>query len=112
MSLLTHAQVCGITGEEAPLTPEDVRLTVDQAYAGERAELALAGDPQVREPDWGCGGMINDHLFLCCISDGRGLWVRIVEYRGDRQVARAGHVPWRTADEVLRHRAAEQQTLF
>jgi hypothetical protein len=93
---LTPAEAIGITGTEPPLTDADIRLTVRRAYSVARAELALAGDPRARYSSWGTAGE-QDGIFLACMSDGRGLWAHITDTHG----ARAGHIPWRTAEALL-----------
>ena len=109
--LLTHAEVCGITGREDPLIDADIRFAVHTAYSPWRAKAALTGRPDARESDWGCAGRY-DHRHLVCGSDGRGLWVRVIDYSSDRRAERAGHIPWRTAEAVLKEREAGQQSLF
>lgn len=93
MSLLTTAQVCGITGHENPLTEADVHAVVWRAYSPGRAELALAGRPGGRGSMWGRTG-VHDGVFISCMSDGNGIWARID--------GRAGHITWPRAERVLR----------
>lgn len=95
--LLTPAETCGITGDEAPLTADDIDRLARRFYTPERAADAITG----RHPDWArpspAGGAGGGRRYT---TDRRGIWVRI---HGDPP--RAGHVPWRDLEAVLTRHA-------
>jgi hypothetical protein len=113
--VLTQAEVLGITGDEPPLTDADIHTAVTYALSGWRGEWLLDGGDRahyVRTQEGGCAGWPTDH---CSISVGRGrrgLLVCIREHPEGRDnpirprpapaTVRTGHIPWRTAEVILR----------
>ncbi|MFE9099774.1 hypothetical protein [Actinomadura geliboluensis] len=94
--LLTAAEVIGITGNEPPLTPDDVDAIARRYYSPDRAAAVLTGDRE-RALDTSCGGGNSEMFFM---ADQRGLWAH-----AGNDPRRAGHIPWRDLEAVL-HRNA------
>lgn len=94
--LLTAAEVIGITGTEPPLTPADVTAVARRYYTPERAAAVFARDRD-RSRNTACSGGSFELFFN---SDQRGLWA----HAGD-DPRRAGHIPWRDLEDVLRRNA-------
>lgn len=102
-ALLTTAQIVGITGEEQPLTQEDVRFVIERAYTPWQAALMLRGPrtawgrEHVRPPHGGGAGH-HGEVWLSYGCDGRGIHARI-ESGGQ---TRAGFVGWHDAEQLIR----------
>lgn len=94
----TTAELCGIAGDEAPLTDADKALVV---------ERAVDSDPDARTPGRGTSGHAGG-LFVLTLTDQRGIWARVVDYRDGRQ-ARAGLLLWHDAEALLRARETGRQ---
>lgn len=121
--ILTDAEVHGITGNEPPLIDADIRTAVDYALSGWYGEWLLAGGDRahhVRTGQGGCAGWPTDHHSISVGRGRRGLLVRISDHPEGRQstirprpaptAVRAGRIPWRTAETVLRQlRASTEQ---
>ena len=97
-SIHTPPELCGIAGDELPLTDVDKALVVDRA---------LDGDPDARTPGQGTSGH-DGGRFVLTLTDARGIWARVVDYSAGRQ-ARAGLLLWNDAETLLRARESGRQ---
>jgi hypothetical protein len=125
-NVLSPADILDLTGQEPPLTPEDMRTAVQFAFHGWRGEFLLAGRPDARTGDWGCAGWLGDHYSVNITSSSRGLLIRATEHADSRTslvrprpapaAVRVGRITWRTAEAILRSasepRPGEQASLF
>lgn len=101
--LLTTAQIVGITGDEDPLAPADIRFVIERAYTPWQAALMLRGPrtawgrEHVRPPHGGGAGH-HGGTWLSYGRDARGIHAR-VESGGQ---TRAGLITWHTAEQLIR----------
>lgn len=110
--LLTTAQTVGITGEEDPLAPADIRFILERAYTPWQAALMLRGPRTAwgREharPAHKGGAGRRDGVWLCYGCDARGIHARITVYDADdRPISTVGGlVAWRDAEHTIREAA-------
>lgn len=121
------AQILGLTGDEPPLTPDDIRRAVRFALSGWYGEWLLAGGDrahQIRSRDGGSAGWIDEHTSVNVTYRRSGLLIRVSEHPGGRAAAmrpgppppptavRFGCVTWRQAEDVLRAAQQDDGALF
>lgn len=106
--VLACAEVAGITGDEQPLTPDDIAAGVRYALKAWRGPALLDDDAHVTGGNWATGGRLPDGRGIFCIADDRGVWIRITS--GD--AACAGHVPWRAAKKIVAAVQTDDGALF
>lgn len=110
-------QIWDLTGNEPPLTPEDIRTAVQYAYGGWPGEFLLAGGDKaetVRAQRGGCAGWPTDHYSVSTHCDRDGVLIRVQEHavgRAERMrrrppppptAVRVGRLTWRQVEDVLR----------
>lgn len=122
---MTSVHVYGITGDEPPLTPADIRDAVAYALGGWFGDWLLDGGDRAHhvcvQMQAGCSGWINDRRSVSADLRRDGLHVCITEHREPRGApfprsapvaVRAGRIPWRQAEEVLRAIRSDDGALF
>jgi hypothetical protein len=122
---ITDAQILGLTGDEPPLTPQDLRIAVEYAFRGWRGEWLLAGRPDARAGDWGCAGWPTEHYSVNVTTRTHGgLLIRVSERPEGRTctirprpapaAVRVGRITWRAAEAILRqiHTPDDDGALF
>lgn len=100
-------EIFGITGQEPPLTPADIRTAVRWAFDGCRRGERLLTDPIEfgREQRHWSGGQPRDGsipISVSCSEHRGGLLIRITDFTSGQRVVRVGRISWRTAADVLR----------
>jgi hypothetical protein len=107
--LLTAAEMAGITGTEAPLTPADVHTLIEAAYRPWQVTLVLRTDRlspwetgHMRPREYGGGW--DDDGFGWFQTEARGIWARIPAG------PRAGLITWTTAEKLIREAATPAST--
>lgn len=124
-------QILGLTGDEPPLTTEDIRRAVHFALSGWEGEWLLAGGglaEHILSLGGGCGGWPTDHYSVSINRDRRGVLIRVKDHAASLAehmrpgppppptAVRVGRLTWRQVEDVLRAMAepepGEQAALF
>lgn len=107
-------QILGLTGDEPPLTAEDIAAAIPQAFRGWYGEFLLAGGDRaatIRASHLSTGGWLTDHCQVSVHTRPDGLLLCVKEYaEGSAPTAvRVGRITWRQAEDVLRAVAEPEQ---
>lgn len=114
------SRILDLTGDEPPLTPEDIRAAIQCAFGGNwYGEYLLAGGDRaqtVRTSHLSTGGWLTDHYRVSVHTRPGGLHICIREYAESRTrplpaptAVRVGRLTWRQAEDILRAAAEPEQ---